>query len=137
MALPTGYVGIQRNQILHIRWATRHTRSSTISIAVRLYIIFCVDPPVKNIQYPLILSVFINTILIFFLSCSYQIINGAGHHVYLDKPEIFNKYVREACQYTERAPPAISPTDETESDQECDQTKPLSPPPPKTAETRS
>lgn len=26
-----------------------------------------------------------------------QVINGAGHHVYLDKPELFNKYVLEAC----------------------------------------
>ncbi|OXU28088.1 hypothetical protein TSAR_013887 [Trichomalopsis sarcophagae] len=27
-----------------------------------------------------------------------QIITGAGHHVYLDKSEIFNKYVLEACK---------------------------------------
>ncbi|KAL4704279.1 hypothetical protein ACJJTC_016297 [Scirpophaga incertulas] len=26
-----------------------------------------------------------------------QVINGAGHHVYLDKPDLFNKYVAEAC----------------------------------------
>ncbi|XP_028167879.1 1-acylglycerol-3-phosphate O-acyltransferase ABHD5 isoform X1 [Ostrinia furnacalis] len=26
-----------------------------------------------------------------------QVINGAGHHVYLDKPELFNKFVLEAC----------------------------------------
>lgn len=26
-----------------------------------------------------------------------QAINGAGHHVYLDKPDLFNKYVLEAC----------------------------------------
>lgn len=25
-------------------------------------------------------------------------INGAGHHIYLDKPEQFNKYVVEACE---------------------------------------
>ncbi|CAK1550738.1 unnamed protein product [Leptosia nina] len=26
-----------------------------------------------------------------------QVINGAGHHIYLDKPDLFNKYVIEAC----------------------------------------
>lgn len=26
-----------------------------------------------------------------------QVINGAGHHVYLDKPDLFNKFVLEAC----------------------------------------
>ncbi|XP_047518113.1 (Lyso)-N-acylphosphatidylethanolamine lipase isoform X1 [Pieris napi] len=26
-----------------------------------------------------------------------QVINGAGHHIYLDKPDLFNKYVNEAC----------------------------------------
>ncbi|XP_022832456.1 1-acylglycerol-3-phosphate O-acyltransferase ABHD5 isoform X2 [Spodoptera litura] len=26
-----------------------------------------------------------------------QVINGAGHHVYLDKPELFNKFVLDAC----------------------------------------
>ncbi|CAK1584291.1 unnamed protein product [Parnassius mnemosyne] len=26
-----------------------------------------------------------------------QVLNGAGHHVYLDKPDLFNKYVIEAC----------------------------------------
>ncbi|XP_063385665.1 (Lyso)-N-acylphosphatidylethanolamine lipase isoform X1 [Cydia fagiglandana] len=30
-----------------------------------------------------------------------QVINGAGHHVYLDKPELFNKYVLEACARTD------------------------------------
>ncbi|XP_032520043.2 LOW QUALITY PROTEIN: 1-acylglycerol-3-phosphate O-acyltransferase ABHD5 [Danaus plexippus] len=27
-----------------------------------------------------------------------QVINGAGHHIYLDKTELFNKYVLEACE---------------------------------------
>ncbi|XP_068620074.1 1-acylglycerol-3-phosphate O-acyltransferase ABHD5 isoform X2 [Battus philenor] len=27
-----------------------------------------------------------------------QVINGAGHHVYLDKPDLFNKFVLEACE---------------------------------------
>lgn len=26
-----------------------------------------------------------------------QAINGAGHHIFADKPEIFNRFVNEAC----------------------------------------
>lgn len=37
------------------------------------------------------------------LSCSTQVINGAGHHVYLDKPDLFNKYVLEACSRSDGA----------------------------------
>lgn len=36
-----------------------------------------------------------------------QIINGAGHHIYLDKPELFNKYVIEACARADEETPAI------------------------------
>ncbi|XP_026762946.1 1-acylglycerol-3-phosphate O-acyltransferase ABHD5 isoform X2 [Galleria mellonella] len=35
-----------------------------------------------------------------------QVINGAGHHVYLDKPELFNKYVLEACSRADERKPA-------------------------------
>ncbi|XP_014217327.1 protein ABHD4 isoform X2 [Copidosoma floridanum] len=31
-----------------------------------------------------------------------QIISGAGHHVYLDKSDIFNKYVLEACSLSDK-----------------------------------
>jgi abhydrolase domain-containing protein 5 len=30
-----------------------------------------------------------------------QVITGAGHHVYADKPETFNRYVTEACSLTD------------------------------------
>ncbi|XP_075981065.1 pummelig isoform X2 [Anticarsia gemmatalis] len=33
-----------------------------------------------------------------------QVINGAGHHVYLDKPEQFNKFVLEACSRADESP---------------------------------
>lgn len=28
---------------------------------------------------------------------SFQVITGAGHHVFADKPELFNRFVNEAC----------------------------------------
>ncbi|XP_028025441.1 1-acylglycerol-3-phosphate O-acyltransferase ABHD5 isoform X2 [Bombyx mandarina] len=37
-----------------------------------------------------------------------QVINGAGHHVYLDKPELFNKYVLEACSRADEYDPRTS-----------------------------
>ncbi|XP_046970080.1 1-acylglycerol-3-phosphate O-acyltransferase ABHD5 isoform X2 [Vanessa cardui] len=33
-----------------------------------------------------------------------QVINGAGHHIYLDKPEQFNKFVLEACARADDEP---------------------------------
>lgn len=36
-----------------------------------------------------------------------QVINGAGHHVYLDKPEQFNKFVLEACSKADVEPRQI------------------------------
>lgn len=33
-----------------------------------------------------------------------QVITGAGHHVYADKSEIFNKYVEEACALSDLIP---------------------------------
>ncbi|XP_031826857.1 pummelig isoform X2 [Nomia melanderi] len=51
-----------------------------------------------------------------------QAITGAGHHVYADKSEIFNKYVLEACNLSDSVPslitsdirPNITPTSEQE-----------------------
>nr|CAD7442784.1 unnamed protein product [Timema bartmani] len=31
-----------------------------------------------------------------------QVINGAGHHVYADKSDTFNRYVLDACEYTDK-----------------------------------
>ncbi|KAF5305110.1 hypothetical protein FQA39_LY09372 [Lamprigera yunnana] len=53
-----------------------------------------------------------------------QIISGAGHHVYADKADVFNKYVTGACDYTEgvgnNKHPIIMPltNDEIESNKE-------------------
>lgn len=33
--------------------------------------------------------------------CFVQVIPGAGHHVYADKPGIFNEIVNEACRLTD------------------------------------
>lgn len=33
-----------------------------------------------------------------------QVITGAGHHVYADKSETFNKYVLEACALSDSIP---------------------------------
>lgn len=33
--------------------------------------------------------------------CVFQVITGAGHHVYADRPEQFNQIVLEACEYTD------------------------------------
>lgn len=55
-----------------------------------------------------------------------QIITGAGHHVYADKPEIFNKYVNDACNFTDTNIIAVktlqnassNKSENTESDQD-------------------
>ncbi|XP_013162855.1 PREDICTED: 1-acylglycerol-3-phosphate O-acyltransferase ABHD5-like isoform X6 [Papilio xuthus] len=57
-----------------------------------------------------------------------QVINGAGHHVYVDKPELFNKYVLEACaradaydpRETEAGPETSQGLDQTVGDQPPD-----------------
>lgn len=36
-------------------------------------------------------------------SVNVQVISGAGHHVFADKPELFNKYVNEACEQSDAA----------------------------------
>ncbi|XP_013187636.2 1-acylglycerol-3-phosphate O-acyltransferase ABHD5 isoform X3 [Amyelois transitella] len=46
-----------------------------------------------------------------------QVINGAGHHVYLDKPDLFNKYVLEACSVADNTPDE-RPTGEPETTEE-------------------
>ncbi|KAG4074672.1 hypothetical protein HA402_004543 [Bradysia odoriphaga] len=53
-----------------------------------------------------------------------QVISGAGHHVFADKPELFNRFVNEACAYSDsdtftlNSPNAAEPTDETTVDGE-------------------
>lgn len=60
----------------------------------------------------------------------FQVISGAGHHVYADKPEIFNQVVVEACNYSDTINDrlAILPqaeSDEPESDFDIDRNRPL------------
>lgn len=57
----------------------------------------------------------------------FQVINGAGHHVYLDKPEVFNRYVQEACLYSDKDCLALVKCEDNESDQECDRIKQKNP----------
>ncbi|XP_077287829.1 (Lyso)-N-acylphosphatidylethanolamine lipase-like isoform X2 [Arctopsyche grandis] len=53
-----------------------------------------------------------------------NVINGAGHHIYLDKPDVFNRYVQEACLYSDpRDIQEILKSEGNESDQECDRVK--------------
>lgn len=55
-----------------------------------------------------------------------KIVTGAGHHVYADKPDVFNRYVNETCDIYKvssgHLPPAPAslqiPRDATESDEE-------------------
>ncbi|XP_045501773.1 (Lyso)-N-acylphosphatidylethanolamine lipase isoform X2 [Colias croceus] len=42
-----------------------------------------------------------------------QVINGAGHHIYLDKPDLFNKFVNEACTRADSDPRLPAQTSET------------------------
>lgn len=37
----------------------------------------------------------------FWFFTKFQVISGAGHHVYADKSETFNRHVLEACQYSD------------------------------------
>ncbi|CAG9127358.1 unnamed protein product [Plutella xylostella] len=50
-----------------------------------------------------------------------QVINGAGHHVYLDKADLFNKYVIEACA---RADDDCEPTTEQPSIRDANEADP-------------
>lgn len=55
-----------------------------------------------------------------------QVISGAGHHVYADKSEIFNKHVLEACIFSDNIPNSISTSNikiELKDDNEQDSRK--------------
>lgn len=34
----------------------------------------------------------------------FQVISGAGHHIFADKPEVFNEYVNSACRFSDKIP---------------------------------
>ncbi|CAH0401187.1 unnamed protein product [Chilo suppressalis] len=44
-----------------------------------------------------------------------QVINGAGHHLYLDKPDLFNKFVLEACSRADEYDPRDAIATSTEN----------------------
>lgn len=52
-------------------------------------------------------------------------ITGAGHHIFADKPELFNRYVNEACVLSDSnslpIPKKIEKVDETDEPQVDDQ----------------
>lgn len=57
-----------------------------------------------------------------------QVISGAGHHVYADKPETFNQVVLEACNYTDNVTNRLAilsqeQSDEPESDFDIDRNR--------------
>lgn len=33
-----------------------------------------------------------------------QVISGAGHHIFADKPDVFNDYVNSACRFSDKLP---------------------------------
>lgn len=41
-------------------------------------------------------------------------ITGAGHHVFADKPELFNRYVNEACALSDNNAPLTNKSDADE-----------------------
>ncbi|XP_050325233.1 (Lyso)-N-acylphosphatidylethanolamine lipase isoform X1 [Bactrocera neohumeralis] len=47
-----------------------------------------------------------------------KIVTGAGHHVYADKPEVFNRYVNETCELYKSYQNEAAIRDGTESDDE-------------------
>lgn len=47
-----------------------------------------------------------------------KFVNGAGHHVYADKPDVFNRYVNEACEMCKLRQQSQFIRESTESDEE-------------------
>ena len=47
---------------------------------------------------------------------SWQVISGAGHHVYADKSDIFNQHVEKACQLADESSDTDSRTEKLDND---------------------
>lgn len=45
-----------------------------------------------------------------------QVISGAGHHIFADKPEVFNDYVNAACRFSDKLPDNEIEMEEKEND---------------------
>lgn len=50
----------------------------------------------------------------------FQVITGAGHHVFADKPELFNRFVNEACALSDSN--TLTPTASSGTEPEDDTT---------------
>lgn len=64
-------------------------------------------------------------------SLKFQVISGAGHHVYADKPELFNQIVAETCNIADgvNSRAIMPPSSNQEQSEEPESDRSITPPP--------